>query len=260
MNKYIIVLSLLMLMFPFTVKAQSSAIKQINAIKQDTAYIYAEATMQTWDEAYSGAKAILEATIQDWAKDQKISDKASAFLAKSDKKILEIKTQRGNYIRAFLYVKKSDIVPVGKSQEVMVIDNNKDNSKPIEIKPLEEDKAQKQDIKQARSGNITSKVEQVQLPQVSQLSTIEEQLLGVTTFHEIEPLMEDLKSDGQVADYGKYKTLPQNGTCYLLIYNRSGQIPAVLKKIDEKVINVKTQQEDNIKNYKDCGAFWLRLK
>lgn len=260
MNKYIIVFSLLALLFPFTAKAQSSAVKQINAIKRDTTYLYAEATMQTWDEAYSGAKAILEATIQDWAKDQKMSDKASAFLAKSDKKILEIKTQRGNYIRAFLYVKKSDIVPVGKSQEVMVIDNSKGNGKPIEIKPLKEDKARKRDIDQARNGNISSKVEQVQQPQVVQLSNVEEQILSVTTFQDIQPLVEDLKGQGVLADYGKYKTLPQSGTCYLYIYNRSGQIPAVLKKTDNNVFNLKTQQEDNINKYKDCGAFWLRLK
>lgn len=259
MNKFIIMLSLLALLTPFTAMAQSSAVKQINAIKQDTSYLYAEATMQTWDEAYSGAKAILEATIQDWAKDQKIGDKASAFLAKSDKKILEIKTQRGNYIRAFLYVKKADIVPVGKTQEVMVIDNKKSNAKPIEIKPLQEDKAKKKDIDQARNGNMSSKIEAVQ-PEEYQLTDEEKQLLTVTTFQDIEPMVEDMKEDGSLRDYGKYKTMPQSGTCYLFIYNRSGGIPAVLKKTDKEVINLKTLQNDNISNYKDCGAFWLRLK
>lgn len=251
------VLGFIAILLPHTAMAQTSAAKQINAIKQDTAYLYAEATMQTWDEAYQGAKAILEATVQEWANDRKLGDEAKAFLAKSDKKILEIKTQRGNYIRAFLYVKKADIVPVGKSQDVMVIDNNKGSSKPIQIKAMPEKKARKRDIEQARNGNLKSKVEEVE---EATDPAQERQMLEVSSFQQIEPLVESLKGQGLLEDYGKYKTLPQSGTCYIFIYNRSGQVPAVLKKTDGTVVNLSTHKTDNITNYKDCGAIWLRLK
>ena len=154
MNKTVILFLSLLSSIMASAQSASSALEQINKIKIDTSYISAEATMQTWDDAYSGAKAILEATIQDWARINKIEDKDGSFMVKSNKNILEIKTNRGKYVRAFLYVRKSDIIPVDKKQEVLVIKQGDGAS----YKPLKESEAQKFDEKEMKKGNIKSKV------------------------------------------------------------------------------------------------------
>lgn len=125
MSKRILMLLAMSILVLSECVAQNNAVKQINAIKQDTSYLYAEATMKTWDEAYNGAQAILEATVQDWARSKRLLQKDGSLLAKSSKKILEIKTNRGDFVRAFLYIKKSDIIPIGQQQDVMVINEGK---------------------------------------------------------------------------------------------------------------------------------------
>ena len=63
----------------------------------------------------------------------------------------------------------------------------------------------------------------------------------------------------QLKDYGKYKTLPSDGTAYLFVYDHQGEVAAVLKRMPGKTINLQNLENDNIENYKNCGAIWIRL-
>ena len=57
-------------------KAQTAAdvAKIINKVKRDTMFIYAEATMKDLNEAYNGARAILEMKVGDWVREQHPSE------------------------------------------------------------------------------------------------------------------------------------------------------------------------------------------
>ena len=90
----------------------------------------------------------------------------------------------------------------------------------------------------------------------------EEELEMVTldSFYKIEPYIKLLESKGKLKAYGKFKNLPNNDLCYLFIYNKEGEIVAVMKHTADKVINLKTLEQDIVTNYKNCGAIWFQLK
>lgn len=260
MNKIVNIILFLLLSIVANAQSASSAIEQINKIKMDTSYISSEATMLTWDEAYAGAKAILEATIQDWAKSKRMNIKDGALMVKSNKNILEIKTNRGKYVRVFLYVRKSDIIPVDKKQDVMVIKQDDGAS----YKSLKESEARRFDEEEMKNGNVKSRIVVLsddtkdQSPEI-ELTEDEKEFASVNRFDSIQPVVEKLKKDEKLFDYGKYKDLPSEGRCYLFVYDKNGTVEAVLKR-DSTMLNLRTKQEDDIDNYKGCGAIWLRLK
>ena len=90
----------------------------------------------------------------------------------------------------------------------------------------------------------------------------EEELEMVTldSFYKIEPYIKLLENKGKLKAYGKFKNLPNNDLCYLFIYNKEGEIVAVMKHTADKVINLKTLEQDIVTNYKNCGAIWFQLK
>jgi len=72
-------------------------------------------------------------------------------------------------------------------------------------------------------------------------------------------VVKSLQKEEKLKDYGKYKTLPSDGTAYLFVYDHQGEVAAVLKRMPGKTINLQNLENDNIENYKNCGAIWIRL-
>ena len=103
-------------------KAQTAAdvAKIINKVKRDTMFIYAEATMKDLNEAYNGARAILEMKVGDWVREQHPSEGIEVCIVKAKEHFLQLETRRGDFYRAFVYVRKNDIMPVADKSEVTV--------------------------------------------------------------------------------------------------------------------------------------------
>lgn len=93
-------------------------LNDINAIKRDTSYIYAEATMKDAIEAQSGARAILELKIYDWLRNNYPGKNIDSLVTSSRDKWLDLLTRRDKYNRVFVYVSKQSIVPVQKPKAV----------------------------------------------------------------------------------------------------------------------------------------------
>ena len=72
--------------------------------------------------------------------------------------------------------------------------------------------------------------------------------------------MQPLKAEGKILDYGKYATAKAPELCYLIVYDPAGNIRALLGKGKDKRKNLKTGKDDNIGNYRGCGAIWFTLK
>ena len=105
--------------------AQSNkTVEDINKVKCDTCYIYAETTMKSVDEAFVGAKSILEVKVGDWVKAQGIKG-VDICIAKAKEHLFEIQTRRGDYYRAFVYVNKKEIMPVDNKNEIVILDVKK---------------------------------------------------------------------------------------------------------------------------------------
>jgi hypothetical protein len=95
---------------------------------------------------------------------------------------------------------------------------------------------------------------------VLELTSEEKQMKQVRSFYEVEPYIKGLKSRGKLKGYGKYATMPEDGNCHLFIYDKQGNISALIRKNGSFQYNLNTLKEDNIKNYKNCGAIWFQLK
>lgn len=213
------------LMSCLSVQAQGNeridTLDDINAIKRDTSFIYAESTMKDALEAQTGAQALLQLKIVEWLRFNHPELDSESLILNSKNKWGSLLTKRGDYNRIFVYVNKYDIVPIEEEPEPVF-----EEEQFLPLTPEEETMA-----------------------------------VSIVRFENIEPYVKGLKADGQLKAYGKYASLPQDESCYMFVYNREGNIEAVLRQTEDgKHFNLRTMKEDNVHNYKNCGAIWLQFK
>ena len=114
-------------------------LNDINAIKRDTSYIYAEATMKDAVEAKSGARAVLELKIYDWLRNSYPGKNADSLITQSKNHWYDLLTNRGNYNRVLAFVSKQVIVPIQKPKERTVEDPYSQQDKITFIKRMYKD-------------------------------------------------------------------------------------------------------------------------
>lgn len=247
--KKTLTLLLLIVAGHISAKAQTAAevAKNINKIKRDTMYIYAEATMKDLNEAYNGARAILEMKVGDWVRDQHPDEGIEVCIVKAKEHFVQLETRRGDFYRAFVYVRKTDIMPVADKSEVTV----------FEVAP-----AVKPNNAETTPAIIVSEDAPVEVDEspVLELTSEEKQMRQIRSFYEVEPYIKGLKSKGMLKEYGKYATMPEDEDCHLFVYDKQGNISALIRKSGSTQYNLNTLKEDNVKNYKNCGAIWFQLK
>ena len=220
--------------------------KDINRVKRDTMYIYAEATMKDLNEAYNGARAILEMKVGDWVRNQHPNEGIEVCIVKAKEHFVQLETRRGDFYRAFVYVRKTDIMPVADKSEVTV----------FEVAPV----VQPNRVEAAPAIIVEDEPIEVEESPVLELTSEEKQMRQIRSFYEVEPYIKGLKSKGKVNKYGKYATMPEDENCHLFVYDKQGNISALLRKVGTIQYNLNTLKEDNVKNYKNCGAIWFQLK
>lgn len=239
---------LFMLVGYLSVNAQSVAdvTKNINKVKRDTMYIYAESTTKELSEAYNNARALLEVQVGDWVRKQHPSENIEVCIVKAKDHLMQFDTRRGELYRAFVYVKKSDIMPVADKSEVTV----------FEVAPAKQPDA----VKPAPAIIVTEEEPVKHETPALELTSEEKQMRLIRSFYDVEPYINGLKSKGKLKNYGKYATMPENEDCHLFVYDKQGNISALIRKSGSAQYNLNTLKEDNVKNYKNCGAIWFQLK
>ena len=205
--------------------------KKINSIKKNSSYLYAEVTAATADEARSLAEEILYTEINEWAAGQK-KLRNSPGLAVNNKQTLwtTMSLPRGNMFRSFIYVKKSDILPVANSEVIA-------NPAAAEDRQATGEEAQP---------GLVSTVAPV----------VPEAVAELMKYADYKPMAERImrmKAEGKVASYGYYAQLPNPEACYLAIYSREGKLVAFLSPGRERV-NLATGKPDKVANYSVHGA------
>lgn len=247
MKRLFICLSFIVFHFTFSIAQTATDVaKEINKVKRDTMYIYAEATMKDLSEAYNGARAILEMKVGDWVRDQHPNEGIEVCIVKAKEHLVQLETRRGDFYRAFVYVRKSDIMPVADKSEVTV----------FEVSPV----TQPNKIKPEPAIIVEEEAPATPKEQVLELTSVEKQMRQVRSFYEVEPYIKGLKSKNMLKAYGKYATMPENEDCHLFVYDKQGNISALLRKSGSSQYNLNTLKEDNVQNYKNCGAIWFQLK
>jgi hypothetical protein len=231
-NKYVTSIRNLFLFIASLVSLQVSADdaqirKEINSIIKSNQYIYGEHTAATEKEAREIAEEILEANIKEWVATKK-RFKESANIVINNKKSLStsLTVSRGNLVRVFLYVKKSDII-AGNNAEIVKQPQNEVKS---EVELLEE--------------KVINKIE---YPEV---------VTTIASYQDYKPMaekIEQFKEQGKILHYGRYTSLENPESYYLAIYNTAGKVVAVLTP-GEIRHNVATGETDRVTNYSGCGA------
>ena len=242
-----LLLSLLYIIFHLSFSYAQSVAQNINKVKRDTMYIYAESTTKDLNEAYSNARAILEMQVGEWVRKQHPSEGIELCIVKAKEHFMQLDTRRGELYRAFVYVRKSDIMPVADKSEVTV----------IEVAPVTKPKQ----VEAKPAIIVTEEAPRVEeKQQVLELTSEEKQMKQIRSFYDVEPYINGLKSKGKLNAYGKYATMPKDEDCHLFVYDKQGNISALLRKSGAMQYNLNTLKEDNVKNYKNCGAIWFQLK
>lgn len=227
-------------------KAQTAAevAKNINKVKRDTMYIYAESTTKDLSEAYNNARALLEMQVGDWVRKQNPKDGVEVCIVKAKDHLMQLDTRRGELYRAFVYVKKSDIMPVTDKSEVTV----------FQVAPNTHS-----ELPDPQTAIIIEETPVVETPMM-ELTSEEKKMKMIRSFYEVEPYIKGLKSQNRLNAYGKYATMPTDEDFHLFVYDKQGNISALIRKSGNTQYNLNTLKEDNVKNYKNCGAIWFQLK
>lgn len=120
-------------------KESVDSLNDINAIKRDTSFIYAEATMMDVVEAQSGAHAILELKLYEWLRNKYPKENSELLVTNSKKKWHDLVTRRGKYNRMFVYVHKQDVMPDVKLEKLETGTLNNNQEKVLFIKRMYKD-------------------------------------------------------------------------------------------------------------------------
>lgn len=208
--------------------------KEINKIKKSSLYLYAETTMPDKEEAMMTAIDMLKDEAQRWVSEKKKKQETDVdwevVMTNVTQSYNKIELPRGNMYRAFAYVKKSDVI-TGKN--VIVSDVKMPESEVEEIK-------------------------EAPAPQPAEQPEAIKRLLALKMYDEVPACVETLKKEGLITEYNRYASLPNPDDYVLIIYNRAGEVEAILSEGAER-INMRTLQADGVANYKGRGAIGVKL-
>ena len=247
--------------------------QQINAIKMDMdTYLFAESTTESWESALENAKFLLNIEIENFIKSLGLKDSVVGFVARASNKMMQLQSMRGSRYRAFIYVKKSEIVPYLAGEEVMNVPTDAHSQitpfDPVkaaaekaaaERAAAEKAAAEQAAAEQARLDSIKAAEEAARL-EAAKLTDMERDMLAVTAGADIGAFVKELSNNNAIQVYGTFKDMPENTDCLLFVYNRDKEIVAYLRKTGNTYFNLQTKQTDSITNYKGCGAIWFQPK
>lgn len=247
--------------------------QQINAIKMDMdTYLFAESTTESWESALENAKFLLNIEIENFIKSLGLKDSVVGFVARASNKMMQLQSMRGSRYRAFIYVKKSEIVPYLAGEEVMNVPTDAHSQitpfDPVkaaaekaaaEKAAAEQAAAEQAAAEQARLDSIKAAEEAARL-EAAKLTDMERDMLAVTAGADIGAFVKELSNNNAIQVYGTFKDMPENTDCLLFVYNRDKEIVAYLRKTGNTYFNLQTKQTDSITNYKGCGAIWFQPK
>ncbi len=251
---------LALLLFCTALPAQNK-MNEINRIKRDKSYLYGEATLNTKDAALSLAYELLEAEIKNWAKQK--SNKISSVVASQIYEYADtIILPRHNMVRAFAYVKTSNLDPVkGKSIKVDIVEHKIPRTSEQTIAAAAQPVASSQPVPAAVPAKPAEASVAAPKPvKVDVSKEVLDEIQKVTSFYNLEQTIAPLHRQGKITSYGKYATMPDPSESYLIIYDTDANIRAVLGKGTSTRKNLTTGKDDSESNYKGCGAIWFKVK
>lgn len=230
--------------------------ERINNIKKSLDFIYATGTsMNSAEEASSNAKELLSLEIEQWLKEN-AKGAHTGYVAKAANNMSEIETKRGNLYRAFVYVKKTDILSFGDADAILMVTIANDSSqKTMDTMPI---MAPKTTFKQEVTPSMVYNTSTTYAP--LPMTTAEKEICAIRTLSEINAYIAKGDKNGTIKAFGKYdRNTRLFSRTYFFLINKDGNVVATLKKDGNSVLNLDTGKDDSIENHGRCGVIWFQF-
>ena len=212
--------------------------KKIASIKKNSSYIYAEVTTTSQQQAIDLATDMLHNNVNEWAaKKKKFAGSNKIVTRNTNYTVEQITMPRANMYRAFMYVKKSDVIPADnvevRNTPAEVAEANTSKPKPATVAPISN----------------------------SNRDAVVSELLPVKNTGQLSAKLKELKANGKIVEYDNLRGLKdKNKAEYIMVvFNREGNVEAILSE-GENRINLLTSAPDQLTNYKGRGAIGVKVK
>lgn len=256
-------------------KEVKEAMKQINSIKADSKYLYAESTTKDWDQAYEDAKSLLLVEIDNWVKSQgKKNEEIKGYVARIENNFMEVKTRRGNLFRVFVYIKKKNIMTYNEDVDVTVnslnITQDESSQENKKSTTFESKTEPVDDVYVVDSVNEEANSETEICPDtLAEDTTTEASVTYILNSKETAfvALSESSGIQGFLKDYAssyaKLSTMSKQQDCYVMLFSKEN-VEKHFKFVatEGKVLDLDTMQYDNLDEYKGLGygGIWFVMK
>lgn len=246
--------------------SQKDTTTEIDKIKLSNKYISATgSSMKSSEDASEQGKLLLADDIRRWLEDNVKGD-ITGYVTKSKEKVAVIETRRGKLYRSFIYVKKSDILPYYKDEEV------------ITDTPQSEDASQVVDTSQCKYVEPTSpsvspvadkpSVGNKNQNRASTITEEESKMLQILNTTECNQYLEELMNGGHLEVWdihrGIQKAWPERGRVYVFFYNSDKLVKDRVKITDGVAVDLSTGASVDIqsirKKYLRGWYVWFILK
>lgn len=205
--------------------AWSQGTKKINSIKRSSQYLYAEATMPTAAEALEVANDLLLIQVKEYAGGKKAFEDKDILIRNISSARDSVQLRRGDMVKVFLYVKKSDIQTADnatllaadtaeKSQETPAVQGNVEK---VSL-PAPEEKAP-----EAVPGHEDTSLKL----EVAWQQHAVDQLLGAESFSAAKALLSRMKAEYKIKKTGPLATCKNPAESFMLI-GKDGKVQTVL--------------------------------
>lgn len=238
---------------------------QINAIKLDEQYLYAEVNHQDPNLAYESALSELLLAINEC---RGANGKGPLEISDLTGRVEQLTYKRGgkNVVFVFLPIDKALTVSRGKSRNIVIGQTAPNASTENKIEAEEqrptvtkEPPVEQEEPKVVEQPPVDTKPLDADLVVLS-TDEVARVILRIEMVTDIGGFMEGFKTKGKVASYGVARSMEEiYDDAYLILYDRTFAIRTVLSPIHHgKRLNLRTNEEDAVSNYRGCGVFWYK--
>ena len=271
-----------------TVSAQSTS-KEINNIKRNTSYIYAEATMENEADASEVAFELLMQQVQEYIGSKQKLSEADNVLIKDIKTHAEsLSMMRGEMHRVFVYVKKSDIEGVMNTTVVnngtgatITVSNNPtvgikslqanettiagektpEPTAPAQDEPTNEPAAPQEEMvvtEEVAESADANEPQRVEMDLAGWRKEAVETLLACNDITAVKAKLNIMKSSYKVKRYGAPDNCPNDKDAFWIIFDaKNGKVAALLGIGENERIEYKSMTYSRLDAYKGMNAIWF---
>ena len=281
-------IAVLLVLFAWSIPtlAQEDKNAEINKIKRSRDYLTVTGTsMFSAEEASENARILIDVEIEQWLQENAEGDIAG-YVAKSKENLAVIETKHGSLFRAFIYVKKKDILPYYENETVMaelpnpIVADTPIVVDTVKVEEITTPPVEKNIVEVKSEEKLVSTVDY--LPPVEKpvekvivaplesasggISNTEEEksILKVYSVSSVSKYLGKLKQADKLAEYGKEIAWPDNGVVYFFFADYNNVVRGYIKMTDGTAFNLANGEvvelADYLTKYETGTYIWFTLK